>query len=456
MFNRYLRQISIATLFGAVSLSWQVMGSHAAGGELLLDLDTTLSPQQLTESLQKGIDAAAAAGKSLRIANRGAVIRIARTIYLPSGSDLDFNHCTIKRDVGHGVFDMMLNKNRAQGDRNISVQNLKIDGNKDADRRNAMRREDRFTGLGMFRVSQGKLRNIEVSNTVNGEIQSEGARAGIYFEGCQEITAEGIKGHHNDRTAVLIHNSSVSISDSVTNHNSGSGISSSNADNSEYRDIVSHDNGYSQISVNGQNSKIFNVQAYNCSSGYACLNIGHNSEVNDSSNSVANGVKITGGRGWGITVNGSSGVFLSDVSVSGSSGFNIYLMENSSGLKLENVKSFGSQATGIYYKSGTGHSIDRAEVYDNRIYGVEIARGAEVTIGPEVRIYGSKKNYDGMPADLVVSGTARLQNSGSGQRRMGGEIPNLWVAGGTVYLPRGQAGSFNVRKTSGGTLAETR
>lgn len=451
-----LKSVLMLALFLAQVISWQPAAADGGAGAapLVVRLDTSLATPELTRSLQAALDRAAGQGKRLVLANRDAVLPVSGTVYLDSGADVDFNNCTVKRDPGYGVFDLMLNR----GNSDISIQNLKLDGNKDADGRSSKRKEDRFTGLGLIQVQGARLKNVEVSNTVNAEIQSEGTKAGIYLERCSDLLAQGVNGHHNDRSAILVCNSSVVIDGSLTHDNAGSGITSYNADNSEYRNIVTHDNGYSQLSVNGQNSRISGVHAYNGAKGFSSVNIGHNSRANDSSNTIASDLRVGGGLGWGISVNGSSDVALSNVSVSGNKDFNIYVMDNVHRLRLDNVTCFGSKSTGIYYKSGSGHSIERTSIHDNGIYGIEISKKAEVAIGPEVRIYDNVSSVGKNVADLVVSGTARVTGRLFDNARARSQRSNIWIAGGRLYMSRSLAaplgGTVNIMKTSGGELAE--
>jgi hypothetical protein len=460
MIIKNIKSLVLSTVFLALLVPWQsIASSQAAGpGEVLLELNTSLSAPELTASLQAALDGCAKQNGKLRITNREGVFLISKTLYLSSGVHVDFNNCTLKRDAKYGVFDMMLNKGRLEGNSKIVISNLKLDGNKDADKRTATKKEDRFTGLGLYKVNKARLENIVVTRTVNAEIQNEGAKSGILFENCSEVEAKQLQGHYNDRSAILIYNSAVSIKGAVTSHNSGSGITSCNADYSEYTDIVTHDNGYSQLSVNGQNSKIARVNAYNGASGFANLNIGHNSQANDSSNTVATDINISGGRGWGISVNGSNDVKLSDVNVSGNSNFNIYVIENVNRLKLDNVRCFGSKSTGIYYKSGSGHTIDRTDVYQNGIYGIEITKKAEVVIGPEVRIYDNRGVISKTVADLVVTGTAHVKGRLMGNSKARSQKANVWIAGGKLYVDSGQlipsGAALNIVKTSGGALEE--
>lgn len=425
-------------------------------GQLFVTLDTTLPTSQLTNALQVALDNAALQRKKLVLANREQVIPISRTIYLASNANVDFNNCTVKRDPSYGIFDLMRNR----GNNNISLSNLKLDGSKNLDGRSSLRKDDRFSGLELIQVIKVRLKNIEVSYTVNAEIQSEGTKAGIYLNECSDVLAQGLDGHHNDKSAILISNSQVVIDGSLTHHNAGSGITSYNADNSEYHNIVTHDNGYSQLSVNGRNSIISGVYAYNGNKGYANLNIGHNSVDNDSSNTVARNVRITGGHGWGITVNGSTDVTLSEVSVSGNNGFNIYVMDNTHRLKLDKVSCFSSRATGIYYKSGSGHTIERSSIYNNGIYGIEIGKKSEVSLGPEVYIYDNINTVSKNLADLVVTGTARVSGMLLDSSRAKSSKSNIWIAGGKLYINRSltQADhlgtSLNIIKTSGGELME--
>lgn len=456
---RFTVHFLLLTLFVVALLPCNLLGepNNPAGSKnYYLELDTSTTSSELTKSLQKAIDTSAGNNQHLVLKNINAIIPLSKTLLIPSNADIDFNNCVLKRDVKYGIFDMVLNKNKTEGNNDISIRNLKLDGNKDVDHRVAERKKDRFIGLGLFNVNRAVLNNIDVSNTVNAELQREGAKSGIYFENCKEVQARQIHGHNNDKTAILINNSKVVIDGSSTYHNSGSGISSYNADYSEYYNITTHDNGYSQLSVNGQHSKVAHVNAYNGPSGFANVNIGHNSIGDDSSNTVVSDIKISGGLGWGLTVNGSHDVYISDVIVSGNMKFNIYIMDNVNRINLNKITCFGSKSTGIYFKSGTGHSINHANVYDNGGYGIEIERNAGIVIGSTVRAYDNGKN-DANAADLVVSGTASLKGPLWDQFiNARSKTANIWVAGGNLNVDPlvldALGRSLRLRKTSGGQI----
>lgn len=424
-------------------------------GIVTLALNDT-SASVATLQLQAAINSSSSQNKKLIINNKDGVIYISNTIFLPSNSNIDFNNCTIRRDIKYGIYDMILNKDRIHGNSNITVQNLRIDGNKHADNRKAEVKSDRFIGLGLFKCNHVELINIDVHGTVNAEIQEEGTRAGIYFEKCRDVIGTNIDGHDNDRTAILIKDSAVTINGSVTYNNYGSGISSYNADYSQYYNIVTHDNGYSQLSVNGKGSKVAHVVAYNGAKGFANLNIGHNSEANDSSNTVINDVKINGGNGWGITVAGSNNVTITDASVIGNNNYDIYVMDNVNNLSLNNIVVSNSKSTGIYFKSGTGHVLNNANIFNNGSYGVEVDRQASVTIGPNVSIYNNGKHSINTAYDLVVIGSAYLGFVAKFGISDAPKINSLWLAGGKVYVDPTSIGKFmsstRIRKTSGGEI----
>lgn len=415
-----------------------------------------ISAPEATRKLQLAINNSSTQNNKLIINNKDCIIYISSTIFIPSNSNIDFNNCTIRRDTKYGIFDMILNNDKIHGNSNIMLQNLRIDGNKDADYRKAEAKSDRFIGLGLFKCNNIKLINIDVHDTVNAEIQREGARAGIYFENCLDVMGKNINGHDNDRTAILIKDSTITIDGSVTYNNYGSGISSNNADRSQYYNIVTHDNGYSQLSVNGNGSKVAHVVAYNGAKGFSNLNIGHNTEAGDSSNTIVNDVKINGGNGWGITVAGSNNVTITDASVVGNNYYNVYAMDNVDNLTLNNIVVSNSKSTGIYYKSGTGHVLNNANIFNNNSYGIEVDKQASVMIGPNVSIYNNGKHSNSTSYDLVVIGSAYL---GFAAKFGSSDIPkiaSIWLAGGKVHIDPDSINSFmsttNIRKTSGGEI----
>jgi hypothetical protein len=296
-----------------------------------------------------------------------------KTVTIPSNIEIDFNGCTFLRKAGTMPFDMLVNSDTVNGNTNIVLKNLLIDGNKDVDSLVASTVSHRFSGLKLVKVTNSKLENITVTRTVNaedqGDVEANRPAAGIYFVNCTDIDCKNINGYNNDRTAIFVNKSRVRIDGSLTYDNLGSGISSKGADESEYHNITSYNNGYSNISVNGLRSKVSNVLTYG--SGYSGLNIGHNGAPAD--DTIVVNVHAYDNIYEGLTIAGSARVQVTGIEVHGNQRNNIRIFDGSTDSKLVNVvsrDSIGGQ--GILYDSGKGHELISAKVYKNAVSGVYV------------------------------------------------------------------------------------
>lgn len=448
-------QIKYSVLFLFILLNINVAYSETTNPK-----DFGFFPENTSElntlALQKAIDSSSQSKKPLVFNTTDRSYFISSTIKIPSDIEIDFNNNTIYRDTKHGVFDMFTNNNHRTGNTNIKLMNLKIHGNKDVDSRNAINYKDRFSGIYLYNVTSTELNKIEVSYTVNGEEQKDGNRAGIMFEKCSNITAKNLNGHHNDRTAIYILNSSVKIYGSYTHNNKGSGISGNNSYNSEYYNIKTHNNGYSQLSINGINNKASFIDAYNGAKGYSNINIGHNIKSADASGTIISNINSYNSEGWGLTVSGSSNITISDAIIHGNKGKNIYIIDNSNKITILNSKIFKGGSTGVYLKSGTGHKIDNSEIYDNGSHGVEVASSASVYLGPSVKVYNNGKVTASNSAGVAVTGYAKIEGGHYyDNQNKKTQSAGVWSAGGIIDLINSNIpmnGEYSVRKSSHGTI----
>jgi len=409
-----------------------------------------------TLALQKAIDYSHQMRIPIILDTNNKSYFIANTIKIPSDLSIDFNNNTIYRDPKFGVFDIITNSNHNTGNSNITIKNLMIHGNKDADSRHAVNIKDRFAGLRLYNVTNSILDNIDVSYTVNGEEQKEANRAGIMFENCNNITANNINGHHNDRTAIFILNSSVKIYGSYTHHNKGSGIGGNNSFNSEYYNIHTHNNGYSQLSINGKNNKASFVNAYNGAKGYSNINIGHNIKSADASGTIISNIKSYNSDGWGLTVSGSSDITISDAVVYGNKDKNIFIIDNSNRVKILKSKVYDGNSIGIYFKNGSGHVVDNSEVFSNGSHGIEISKSASVELGPSIKVYNNGRLITSNSSGVAVSGYAKIIGGDYyDDQNQKTQSAGVWAAGGTIDLlnsriPKNK--EYSLRKTSNGKI----
>ena len=77
---------------------------------------------------------------------------ISGTLTIPSNIEIDFGNATIKRKPGSYVFDMITNDDKVNGNQDLAIKNLIIDGNKDIDNLKSSNVGDRFSGLKLVKT----------------------------------------------------------------------------------------------------------------------------------------------------------------------------------------------------------------------------------------------------------------------------------------------------------------
>jgi hypothetical protein len=399
------------------------------------------------------------ASRGVKLTLKRQVYEIESTLLIPSNIEIDFNFSTIKRKAGSGVFDLIVNSDTTNGNSNIRLRNLIIDGNKDVDGLVAENIADRFSGLKLVKVLNSVLENITVTKTVNAEDQGDNEAnkpaAGIYFVNCTDIDCKNINGYDNDRTAIFINKSRVRINGSLTYNNLGSGISSKDADESEYNNITSYNNGYSNISVNGLRSRVSNVLTYN--SSYSGLNIGHNGAPAD--DTIVTNLHSYNNVLEGITIGGSKRVKIIGFEVYGNQRNNIRVYDGSSDCKiLSGTSRNSSGGYGLLIESGKDHLVDDMDIFENASSGIYINSGASsVKIGINTKSYNNGILNSVNSAGLILNSSSFCEIGGSyfDNQQTKTQESGIWIAGGNnhkLLFPIVKDNSlYQVRKTSSPT-----
>jgi len=395
----------------------------------LTDSDT---PANVVTKLQQAIDHAHTSNKKLIIEKGSYVIN--GQITFPSNIDIDFSGAEFKRESGTAtgdIFDMFTNDDHVNGNSDISISNLTIDGNKDVDNLTPTNAAHRFSGLALSKVSNSTLKNITVNNTTNGEaqfdIQSQNPASAIFFtNNCYNINCYELNAYHNNLTGININNSQkIRIYGSITSDNGGSGIGSRNADFCEFQNITSFNNGftphltalYSNVSINGENCKVNNVTTYNCTG--SGLNIGHDNTEAKADFTIVDNVESYENGISGISVVGSKHILLSNINLHNNKKDNLIIKDNSSKVQVNNAIVWGYYNKnneiigryGIRIESGGGHNINNATIYDNFYVGIGVLNvTGGVSIGSEVFIYNNGR------ADEFNAPTGNPNHKSSGIR----------------------------------------
>ena len=325
-----------------------------------------------------------------------ATYLIGSGLSVPTGLMADFNYSTIKRQPG-SVFNMLSNT----GGTGIRIDNLIVDGNRQADGRVATNAGDRFGGIVFNNVTFSELRNVQANNTVN----AEDGRAGVYLGNCTNVDLYNVGGFGNDRSCVFINGGSFNrIFGSYTKDNLGSGVTSDNANDCEYYDCLAINSGYSGISINGKRSKGRNLRSIGTASGYAGVNIGHDDANNRSDDSIIENIHSYDNLGWGLAVIGSSHVQLRGVYLKGNTNNNLWISSNSSACQIVQITSTASGGNGVLIQSGTGHKIVSGEIFSNAYFGVDVESGCNAIITEDVRCYNNG-TADNTCAGILLNGS---------------------------------------------------
>lgn len=266
------------------------------------------------------------------------------SITIPSNFRCDLGGATIKRATGNTTpQDMWINVDTVGGNTNIDIRNVKFDGQRTADSLDRGTVAHRFSGLRLKNCSNVYVNNVRVDNTVNGELQAEGIRTAIIFEGCTDTVAEGLFCDNNNGTGVSVWDGRVVIRGVWAKNNDGSGFGSRNCDFSEFYSIHNENSGYSGISINAQFVYADGLFSNGSPLGYAGVNIGHTSAESNASGSKINNIQVRNCLGWGIYVNSANNV----------DGVNWYINDSvTRGLHVENclklrVKNFRSRGAAV-------------------------------------------------------------------------------------------------------------
>lgn len=379
-----------------------------------------------------------AVANNLKVKFKKKVYDIDSPILLPDNVYVDFNRAVIRRKAGVRHFDLVKNADETNGNTGIVIKDLRLDGNKAADNLSAANDNDRFSGLKLTKVSNSKLYNVDVQNTINGEQFQTTPASGIFLVNCTDIDGYNLDGSYNDRTAIFLWNCTrVRIFGSDTHHNAGSGISSDLANECEYYGIKSHDNGYSNVSVNGLKSIVDGVRTYN--SQYSGLNIGHNGFPSDET--VISNVVSYSNTYDGVTFGGTTHAQLLNAVVYSNQRDNIRVFDNSSDITLANIKSRDSVGSGLRIYTGKNHLIDNAHFYRNNAHGIYIDSGVSgVKIGTNVKCYNNGQSTAGMAGILLSQATNCEVNRAEcyDDQATKTQAYGLWISGGsghTINLP---------------------
>jgi hypothetical protein len=165
---------------GIVGMDGRLLRDYLKQQEYYLTVEyfgLTDTPINTRNTMQAAINFCAVNNVLLR--NKAAlyVIDVSEVgIKIPDNFMCDFGGAWIKRATGNATpHDMWSNANPAEGNFGLNIRGVNFDGQAQVDMLENKFPEQRFSGLRLIGC-EGKLTNIRVDGTCNGEIQEEGTR----------------------------------------------------------------------------------------------------------------------------------------------------------------------------------------------------------------------------------------------------------------------------------------
>ena len=438
---------------GIVGMDGRLLRDYLKQQEYYLTVEyfgLTDTPINTRNTMQAAINFCAVNNVLLR--NKAAlyVIDVSEVgIKIPDNFMCDFGGAWIKRATGNATpHDMWSNANPAEGNFGLNIRGVNFDGQAQVDMLENKFPEQRFSGLRLIGC-EGKLTNIRVDGTCNGEIQEEGTRGAILLENSIFMDCQDIRVNNNIGTGLFITGGRGRLLNFLANSNSGSGLSGDQP-GWMFDSISSIGSGYSGISLNGPGWIARGIYASGAAAGFAGVNFGHSSPISsNSTGAIASDVVSENNESWGINVTSSPGIQGSNWVARRCGGTNIRLIESpdakislvseeasGNGLLIDgkghydiDARVSGSKASGIYGRNGASIVISVGSLIKGN--GCSGGFTAEITLDTESEaiVYGRVLNgfaygvQSSASSVLIVSGgTVKGNALGNTRTALGGII----------------------------------
>lgn len=378
-----------------------------------------------------------------------AIYPVGTGIVLSSGSlDADFGGATLQRISGaiaHGPTTQIIKLTGMVG---AKIKRLKIDGNKDADGLSGANYLDRCGGLVLDTCSYCEIHDVEIVGTTNGEDTS-----GLYPVNCFRCDFVKIRASYNDRTAIYPSGcDACSFIDVYTHHNLGTGLGGRDSDDCIYRNLISHDEGYSQISLNGKRAIVDNVLSYNSPANYAAIVLGHDTDGSRADGTVASNIVVRDCAGWGICVQGSSDVKITNYSVERCANVGVRIFNNNSSVQLYNGSIKDGTLRGMSVETGRGNKIAGLTVHGQGGGGIAVLSGVTECSLRDITAYNNGAIISSGSFGVLLESaiTCRL----SGFRFFDNQTPKTQEAG--LYISGGSGHVIEAGQSSGNKTYQLR
>jgi parallel beta-helix repeat protein len=369
------------------------------------------------------------------------IYEVTGSVEFPDNSIVFGRFAEIKRKAGSGVFDTVKNLDAVNGNLNIKITNLIVDGNKDADSLVATNEADRFSGISFTKVSGDSfIERCTVKGTVNAELHGA-----IWLKECINVSVGKNVVTDNDGSGiVLFDNVNCKINHNIGYLNDGSAITGGGNVDCEYSGNRTYSNGaggtYTGLNASGTRSRVLgNVSYSNTGSG---ITVGEALYASDDS-------EVTGNQCYSNTLDGLTVQNSARVRV----GLNLFKGNSRNGAKFtlgaEDCTIQGNTiidnavtaTPGLYLDTGSRHSIIGNKVNGNGTSG--IALGSTATdciiegnecIGNGVHTSG---NSAGILANTVTGCIIKGNKCYDALGASGTQESGIWMAGGSNNIVEG-------------------
>lgn len=416
----------------------------SSDNSIIFSLDADIV--DFSASIREVLNSAAASGRKV-VFEKGVYPIGAGIIILSGVVDVDFNGSTLRRipgTIAHGPGTQMFKLSNLS---NCKIRNLKIDGNKDADGLLGANYWDRCGGLVLDTCSYCELTNIEIVGTTNGEDTS-----GLYLLNCFRCDCKGIRASYNDRTAIYPRGSDAcSFIDVYTHHNLGTGLGGRDCDDCIYRNLIAHDEGYSQISLNGKRAIVDNVLSFNSPDNYAAVVLGHDTDGSRADGTVASNIIIRDCIGWGLCVQGSSDVKVSNYTIERCADVAVRIFNNNSSVQLYNGTIRDGSVRGMSIETGRGNKIAGLTIHGQGGGGLAVLSGVTDCSLRDITIYNNGTAVSGGNSfGVLLEGSIACRLSGF---RIFDSQPTKTQENG-VYISGGSGHVIEHGQTSGNKTSQ--
>jgi len=263
-----------------------------------------------------------------------------------------------------------------------TVSNVIIEGSGIVDGNKSNVGSVNSTGIYLATATNCRVQDITIQNCyLQNDPGIDGA--GLWIEGGSDNCAINVTSDNHRGNGFVFGNNTDSYTQNcrASNNTVGSGIAHTRGVRAKSINDFADSNGYSNITINCEESQI--LYPTSRGSGYAGINIGHDSETSDASRTVLIGGVSENNDYEGVSISGSDDVTIIGVYCNNNgadpnaqspsqpaSRHGIDARNNVNGLHVIGCKVTASKNSGICIFEGTNHRIESCKFYENDRTGI--------------------------------------------------------------------------------------